>query len=289
MKSFPARPFLTLPAEIRLRIYRYLFIKDFDGREEFESSGDSTVLMPAPYVIKHHHDRNGGSKACKDQLHLRGWSRSSQFLQCCRTIALEARPVLYGENTFYVDSPSAISFFVREMIGSTASMWIQHITLSDSWTRQLDGKHSNRVRHVDEIQALPSLKTLRITMLLRPDLQYWPPGSDEHSCKALFDPRKKSTVIETQERLRGKFILALLTRLQNVKVFVDGCGPEVESWGKRRERVYCESIRRIYSSFTRMLMFHSLCRALFPNSSGEARGSWLRTCILDVPQREGIV
>jgi hypothetical protein len=220
-KAVQTVPFLSLPAEIRLRIYRFLFIKGFDGRDNFDSSGDSEVLMPAPYVVKHNRDMS--SPASNDEPHLRGWRRSSQFLRCCRTLALEGRPVLYGENTFYVDAPSAISFFVRQMTSNSANIWIHHITLSDSWTRHLK---SSKPHHVHEIQTLHALKTLRINMLIRPDICFWPPRSDEYSFKALFNPKAQGTIAEIQQRLGGHFISALLTRSKSVTVFVDASGPE---------------------------------------------------------------
>lgn len=169
---FQTVPFLSLPAELRVRVYRFLFIKGYDGRDDFDSSDDSEVLMPAPFVVKHNRDKN--HQALNNQPHLRGWQRSSQFLRMCQTIALEGRPILYGENTFYVDAPSAISFFVRKMTRNTASIWIQHITLSDSWTRQLKSSKY----HVHEIQMLQALKTLCINMLIRPNVCFWPPYRD---------------------------------------------------------------------------------------------------------------
>jgi hypothetical protein len=213
--------FLSLPPEIRLRIYRFLFIKGFDGRDDFDSSGDSEVLMPAPYVVKHNRDMT--SQASNDQPHLRGWRRSSQFLRCCRACALEGRPILYGENTFYVDAPSAISFFVRQMTSNSAKIWLHHLTLSDSWTRY---SKSNHQRHIHEIQTLHALKTLRINMLLRPEVCYWPPRSDQYSFKALFNPKALGTFAEIQRRLGGPLIHALLTNLKGVRIFVDATGPE---------------------------------------------------------------
>lgn len=222
--------FLSLPAEIRLRIYRFLFIKGFDGRDDFDSSGDSEVLMPAPYVVKHSRDMTFRNSS--NQPHVCGWRRSSQFLRCCRTCALEGRPVLYGENTFFVDAPSAISFFVRQMTGNSANIWIHHITLSDSWTRTSKSKHQC---HIHEIQTLHTLKTLRINMLLQPRVCYWPPRSDHYSFKALFSPKDLDTIAEIQRRLGGPLIHALMTNLEGVQILIDATGPEY----RYREQAAC--------------------------------------------------
>jgi hypothetical protein len=208
-------PFLALPPEIRIRIYRFLFVGGYDGGDKFDSSGDNEVLMPARHVIKHNMDRFSHDPS--NHSYSRGWQRSSQFLRCCRTCVLEGRPILYGENTFYVDAPSAISFFVRQMTFNSGNAWIQHITLSDSWTRQI-----SRQRYIHEIRTLHALKTIRINLLIRPDYSYWPIGSDQFSFKAFFNPEVPATVYEIQRRL-GQ---VLVQHLDGVKVFVDACGPQ---------------------------------------------------------------
>jgi hypothetical protein len=63
-------------------------------------------------------------------------------------------------------------------------------------------------------------------MLIRPDVCFWPPRSDEYSFKALFDPKARRTIAEIQRRLEGPLVPALLTELKNVKILVDASGPE---------------------------------------------------------------
>ncbi|MCJ1267594.1 hypothetical protein MMC22_007479 [Lobaria immixta] len=107
--------FLTIPAELRLRIYEYALISRCES-------------IPNPSLM------DGDKKMIMVDGRMNGkptWSNTSispALLQTCRTIYLEASPVMYAENTFFVQDPQNTIAFLQQ-IGSTQARDLESLKL----------------------------------------------------------------------------------------------------------------------------------------------------------------
>ena len=147
--------FVTLPAELRNKVYRYLFVTD--------------------HVLQFPADRPG---AQKDAL-----KRSSQFLRSCKLVHSEGCSILYGENKFVFDRngttrgsfwepvPKEIGYkdirLFLQLIGPENLLYLRDITLKlqdamPGATPELD--HDKR-RYIRDGHLLEVIRTLRQTKL----------------------------------------------------------------------------------------------------------------------------
>jgi hypothetical protein len=76
--------FLSLPAEIRLRIYGFVFNRAVAVHKVKRRGDDNYPMLPA------------------DVVPLQDTQRGAQLLRVCRTIFSEAQSILYGRTTFHV-------------------------------------------------------------------------------------------------------------------------------------------------------------------------------------------
>lgn len=122
--------FLTLPVELRLRIYDYVLISRCESTlNPSLMDGDKKMIMVD--------GRMNGKPT---------WSNTSispALLQTCKTIYLEASPVMYAENTFLVQDPQNTVAFLQQ-IGSTQARDLESLKLwvgsgpSGPWVELLD-------------------------------------------------------------------------------------------------------------------------------------------------------
>ncbi|KAL8784092.1 MAG: hypothetical protein Q9195_009183 [Heterodermia aff. obscurata] len=81
--------FATLPAELRIQLYRHLLVSKLGGR----------ILRPNKLIEENARNLRF-TKNAKRQNGQRSLGIDSTFLRCCRRIYEEALPILYGDNIF---------------------------------------------------------------------------------------------------------------------------------------------------------------------------------------------
>ena len=134
--------FLSLPLELRLNIYNLTFGKSNAVFSAARKGDDNYSLFPVETVPLHE------------------TQRSSQLLRVCRTILLEAQPILYSTTRFHVIAQAfAGRLPCRVTNGHPTMSHVQHLI----W--QLDCDLLKHFYHDDlrlDPQALSQLKTLEL-------------------------------------------------------------------------------------------------------------------------------
>jgi hypothetical protein len=148
--KFTSFPFMKLPTELRLAIYRKAFVRNkaIPLRSTLHSSNDHSsngkVSRPAPGNWTHRQSpasrpenglsrlgRDGGRKrrkVSKGSVQPSEDALVPQLLAVCQTIHHEARPVLYSENTFELELSTAIQTLMS--LSQPSRSLIKHINLS---------------------------------------------------------------------------------------------------------------------------------------------------------------
>jgi hypothetical protein len=130
--------FLSLPPELRLKIYRYLFVMD------------SHLRIPEPIQIKR--DRissqpQSPQAAQRDPIVVKA---DSQFLRCCKTVYIEGLPVLYGENNFTTYYVGSFLEFTKTLSKSSL-LTIRYLDLPRRFRETL---HARQFRRLVNLRSL---------------------------------------------------------------------------------------------------------------------------------------
>lgn len=113
-QSKPAFRFLDLPSELRMRVYSYLLIED--GTIGIATLLNSSLSKGRPAIYKIGKDREKPP------------SMTVALLRSCRKICIEATPVLYGDNSFYVDCSLPWSHAFLHHIGPSVR-YLRHFSM----------------------------------------------------------------------------------------------------------------------------------------------------------------
>lgn len=120
--------FLDLPPELRLKVYRYLFVLEIaylqtpwtyedsdDGLKESESSSGAVAELEKSVPTSYNKS-----------------AASPQLLQTCKLCLSEGLPVLYGENRLTFNSPTALRHFI-DVWGNSVEASIKCIVIESSY------------------------------------------------------------------------------------------------------------------------------------------------------------
>lgn len=163
--------FFTLPVELRLRIYDHVLISRwYPGEKLWPMDRDKKMIMVDDRID----EKASGSDTFT----------SPALLRTCRTIYLEASPILYTKNSFGVRDPRSLTAFMQQ-IGSTNTRYLRTLILrvtpslstSESWVKLLDNLAQN----------LTGLRKITIVFysVHRHSLRAWRLGNDLNFVHAL--------------------------------------------------------------------------------------------------------
>jgi hypothetical protein len=134
--------FLSLPPELRIKIYRYAFV-DLRG-----------ITFSSVPVMSFR----------ENLVEWEGWCYllSAQLLRTCKTCLIEGRRILYEENEFVATCPGMLSIFIHRRIGNSWYLTlIKHviITTGNYWTLGNSNKWS-----LQDLINLDNLETIKIEL-----------------------------------------------------------------------------------------------------------------------------
>jgi hypothetical protein len=203
--------FLSLPPELRTKVYRYAFVSrqlvKFPQSEQ--ESEDWSIRYAFRQLVRLDEQEQNWPKWC--------FPLSAQLLRTCTTCLVEGRAILYGENAFQAFQPGMVSSFIRKRVGNTWNFdLIKHVVIgveNDDWPRRFCplGRWS-----VYDLSTLANLETVRI----------WGCHAVDHKIQTAADCMAESIIKKIRVVMapwpfsNGASIIALTRMSPRVKIYL---------------------------------------------------------------------
>ncbi|KAF2435789.1 hypothetical protein EJ08DRAFT_289313 [Tothia fuscella] len=181
----------SLPLELRLKIYRNLFIV---GNVDFTRM----------HLVKGHFAKNDRLATESGETFM-AVSATLQFLRVCKSVYAEGIPILYGENTYALTIHYAVrDIHLREAIGPGAMTTIKHLVVT--------GHHCMSMSAALGYQRLTGLQKLDIEL----GVNWFDPGKSSTWCRSSGVLRQAD--LHPSRGPKVGFLRAIFTLSQSISV-----------------------------------------------------------------------